>query len=124
MPVESLEEAVTSLEDRNTEQIFDSKVQVALDEAIGSQQIHKIAKVDVMKDHEYVQKLGAELLHNEKVLSDLNFAVTWYTQDRSAKVLDEIQSIVSQGSPNYSDNVVSIIKNGHREWSSHCITTL
>lgn len=58
------------MNDEQIEKTVDTKIKVAFDEAVGSQQIKTSSTyviVEIMKDQEYVQKLGAVLLNNEHV---------------------------------------------------------
>lgn len=57
----------------------DAKDQIAFSEAVGRQQSTTIATdatIDEMKNDDYVEKLGNELLNNSHVLTALNFVVT------------------------------------------------
>lgn len=64
-----------------------------------------------MKDDDYVQILGAQILQNEQALSALNVGVTVYNKAESTNVHNKIRSTTNhnQGNPNLRETAVAIL---------------
>lgn len=112
--VEQLEEAIKNVTEEHTERTVDMKVQVSFAKSVESKQIKTIstdATVDIIKDDDYVQKLGAELLNNEQDLFAINVAATRYVQAEVVKATAAISVLVSQGNSN-TDAILTFAKQG------------
>lgn len=78
------------------EQIIDEKnsshLQAALIEALDSEKLKKVATdatIDMMKDDEYIKKLGNELRSNKNVLSSRKNAIINYVYKQAAEAPDK-----------------------------------
>lgn len=95
-----MEKVVEAINHERIEKAVDRNVKVAFIEALVSYQLMKIASdetIDIKKDDDHVQMLGAELLTNTHVLYSLNISVTRYVQAEAGKALAGIRESPAKG---------------------------
>lgn len=96
-----MENTVKTIVVSRIEEIVDKKVQTAIIEAAGSWKLKKIATdatIDIIKEDEYTQKLGAELLNKPNVLNLFNIAASWYVQVETKNALENVKNLPPQDS--------------------------